>query len=95
MSTHLLQGHADGVVGLSWSHDGSSIATASDDRAVRVFNLTDLTSRNINIKRKALLRAPVDVCFGATAEQLLVLTKGVYPGSLPLSLLLCKSCQNA
>lgn len=43
---------------------------------MRIFSVPDLTSRNVNIKRKALLRAPVDVCFGSDAEQLLVLTKG-------------------
>lgn len=61
---------------MAWSADGAAIATASEDRAVRIFSLPDLTSRNVNIKRKALLRAPVDVCFGSDTEQLLVLTKG-------------------
>lgn len=71
-----LKGHADGVCGLAWSADGTAVATACEDRAVRIFSVPDLTSRNVSIKRKALLRAPVDVCFGSNAEELMVLTKG-------------------
>ena len=73
---NILKGHTDGVVGLAWSPDGTAVATACEDRAVRIFSIPDLESRNVGIKRKALLRAPVDVCFGADADQLLVLTKG-------------------
>jgi len=34
----VLEGHADGVLGVRWSHGGDRIATCSDDRTVRVWS---------------------------------------------------------
>ena len=73
-----MQGHSDAVVGLAWTPDGTALATACEDRAVRVFSMTDVAARNVTIKRKTLLQAPGDVCWGSPGgEQLVVLTKGL------------------
>lgn len=55
----------------------AALLAACEDRAVRVFKLADVTSSSINVRRKNLTRGPVDVAFGASDSQLLVLTKGV------------------
>ncbi len=34
----VLQGHTKGVSSLAWAADGSAIATASDDRTIRMWN---------------------------------------------------------
>jgi hypothetical protein len=53
------------------------LATACEDRTIRVFNLSgDLSSSNIGFRRKALTRGLVDVAFGQSAKQLVALTKG-------------------
>lgn len=66
------------MTGLAWSPDGQALATACEDRTIRVFNLSgDLSSSNIGFRRKALTRGLVDVAFGQSAKQLVALTKGV------------------
>lgn len=73
------QGHGDLVTGLAWSSDGQALATACEESTIRVFNLSgDLTSSNINFRRKDVKRGLVDVAFGQ-AKQLVVLTKGGQP----------------
>lgn len=70
-----LKGHTDAVNGLSFSADGQWLATACDDRTVRVYSLTDVT-KNIGFKSKPLRKGAADVAFGADAQQLAVLTRG-------------------
>ncbi|KAI7845338.1 hypothetical protein COHA_001045 [Chlorella ohadii] len=73
-----LRGHTAEVTGLSWSPDGESLATACDDRTVRVFDLRDPTAKSIPCRKKELLRCGVqDVAFGDDAQHVAVLTKGM------------------
>lgn len=71
-----LKGHSDAVTGLAFSRDSSALATACEDRVVRVFKTSDIPSRSFQSKRKALTTGLVDVAFGADASQIAVLTKG-------------------
>lgn len=72
-----LKGHGDLVTGLGWSPDGRALATACEDRTIRVFDLSgSLTSSNVNFRRRAVTCGLVDVAFGQSANQLVVLTKG-------------------
>lgn len=52
------------MTGLSWSPDGTQLATACDDRTVRVFNLADPTAKSIPFRRKELRVGVQDVAFG-------------------------------
>lgn len=73
-----LKGHTAEVTGISWSPDGTQLATACDDRTVRVFNLADPTAKNIPFKKKELLRVGVqDVAFGDDNSHVAVQTKGM------------------
>eukprot|EP00887_Chlorella_sp_A99_P005330 scaffold1.g5330.t1 len=59
-----LRGHGDSVTGLAWSADGTALATACEDRTVRLFDLRDLSAKNVPFKRKELLRVgAIDVAF--------------------------------
>ncbi len=79
LSVAALQGHGDVVTGLGWGPDGQALATACDDRTIRVYKLSgDLTSSSINFRRKIVTRGLVDVAFGQSEQQLLVLAKGAY-----------------
>ncbi len=72
-----LKGHTDVVNGLSFSFDGRALATACDDRTVRVFSLAELGGpKNIGFRSLALRRAPADVAFGSDDAHLAVLTRG-------------------
>lgn len=79
---HTLKGHTDVVNGLSFSVDGLSLATACDDRAVRVYALSELGGpKSIAFRSYALRKAPADVGFGPDAQQVAVLTRGE-PGGM-------------
>jgi WD40 repeat protein len=72
-----LRGHTDAVGGLAFSADGTALATACEDRSVRVFALADLaTGKQLAFRSKALRRGPVDVAFVDDAEHVAVMTKG-------------------
>lgn len=70
-----LKGHSDTVNGLSFSADGLSLATACDDRSVRVFSLNDVAGK-VGFKSRSLRKAPADVAFGTNSQHVAVLTRG-------------------
>ncbi|KAL4432387.1 hypothetical protein ABPG77_001686 [Micractinium sp. CCAP 211/92] len=72
-----LKGHTAEVTGLAWSPDGTQLATACDDRTVRVFNLSDPTAKNIPFRRKELRVGVQDVAFGDDNSHVAVQTKGL------------------
>ncbi|PSC75857.1 Transducin beta 2 [Micractinium conductrix] len=72
-----LKGHTAEVTGLAWSPDGTQLATACDDRTVRLFNLSDPTAKNIPFKRKELRVGVQDVAFGDDDAHVAVQTKGL------------------
>lgn len=73
-----LRGHTDAVTGLAFSSDGRSLATACEDRTIRIFDLgTDISStKNIPFRNFSLRYTPHDLAFGVTKNQLAVLTRG-------------------
>ncbi|KAL4547872.1 hypothetical protein Ndes2526B_g07092 [Nannochloris sp. 'desiccata'] len=73
-----LRGHTDTVTGISFSSDGKSLATACEDRCLRVFDLTvDIAGKNIPFKQFDLTRHGVqDVAFSASTTQVAVMTQG-------------------
>ena len=72
-----LRGHTDAVTGLAWSPDGASLATACEDRTVRVYDLRDPTAKSIPMRKKELLRAGVlDVGFGADSNHVVLQVGG-------------------
>lgn len=73
-----LQGHTDRVGGLAFSADGSSIATACDDRVVRLFRLTNAAAKNLTFMKHNMTSTPVDVAFGSASNLLAVTTKGAF-----------------
>ncbi|KAL3134052.1 hypothetical protein ABBQ32_008481 [Trebouxia sp. C0010 RCD-2024] len=72
-----LKGHTDHVGGLAFSADGSSIATACDDRVVRLFKLSNAAAKNLTFMKHNMTSNPVDVAFGSASNLLAVTTKGI------------------
>ena len=72
-----LKGHTDAINGLAFAPGGAALASACDDRTVRVFDLRDVYAKNIPFRSKELRRGATDVAFGASPSQLAVLTSGV------------------
>lgn len=81
-----LKGHTDAINGLAFAPGGTALASACDDRTVRVFDLRDVYAKNIPFRSKDLRRGATDVAFGATPAHLAVLTSGV-AGAAGLALL--------
>lgn len=73
-----MQGHTDHVGGLAFSADGSSIATACDDRVVRLFKLSNAAAKNLTFMKHNMTSNPVDVAFGSASNLLAVTTKGEF-----------------
>ena len=71
-----MQGHTDHVGGLAFSADGSTLATACEDRVIRLFKLTDVTAKNITFMKHNVTSTPVDVTFGPAPDRLAVTSKG-------------------
>lgn len=73
-----LRGHTDTVTGIAFSSDGKSLATACEDRCLRIFDLTvDIAGKNIPFKQFDLTRHGVqDVAFSASTTQVAVMTQG-------------------
>ncbi len=72
----LLQGHTDNVGGLAFSADGSALATACEDRVIRVFKLTDVRAKNMGFMKHSMTTTPVDVAFGSASNLLAVTARG-------------------
>lgn len=72
-----LKGHTAEVTGLSWSPDGTALATACDDRTVRIFNLADPTAKSIPFRKKELRVGVQDVAFADDEQHVAVQTKGL------------------
>ena len=72
----LLQGHTDNVGGLAFSADGSALATACEDRVIRLFKLTDVTAKNMGFMKHNMTTTPVDVAFGSAPNLLAVTARG-------------------
>ncbi|KAK9819711.1 hypothetical protein WJX72_001552 [[Myrmecia] bisecta] len=89
-----LKGHVDTVNGLAFSPTGTAIATACEDRALRIFKLEDVTSKSIGFRRKNLTRGPVDVGFGASDDELVAVTKGTLDAAA-LSMYISKANQKS
>lgn len=73
-----LRGHGDAVTGLAFSADGRALATACEDRVLRVFDVSgDVTSQKIPYREFEMLRTGVrDVAFGSSSTQVVALTRG-------------------
>lgn len=67
-----LKGHTAEVTGLSWSPDGTALATACDDRTVRIFNLADPTAKSIPFRKKELRVGVQDVAFADDEQHVAV-----------------------
>ena len=72
----LLQGHTDNVGGLAFSADGSALATACEDRVIRLFKLTDVRAKNMGFMKHNMTTTPVDVAFGSAPNLLAVTARG-------------------
>ena len=70
------QGHTDNVGGLAFSADSSAVATACEDRVIRLFKLADVTAKNMGFVKHNMTATPVDVAFGSSFNILAVTAKG-------------------
>ena len=62
--------------GLAFSADGSALATACEDKCIRVYRMQDLTAKNISSIKHNMTAVPTDVAFGATTDMVAVTTRG-------------------
>jgi WD40 repeat protein len=70
-----LRGHTDAVTGLAFSADGASLATACEDRTLRVYAVGDPYAKALPFRHHALRKGVQDVAFGG-AGKVAVLTQG-------------------
>eukprot|EP00201_Polytomella_parva_P003106 CAMPEP_0175077454 /NCGR_PEP_ID=MMETSP0052_2-20121109/23406_1 /TAXON_ID=51329 ORGANISM="Polytomella parva, Strain SAG 63-3" /NCGR_SAMPLE_ID=MMETSP0052_2 /ASSEMBLY_ACC=CAM_ASM_000194 /LENGTH=474 /DNA_ID=CAMNT_0016346935 /DNA_START=206 /DNA_END=1629 /DNA_ORIENTATION=+ len=73
MFVSALKGHSDIVNALSWSSDGSSLVTACDDQTLRVFDTTDLSSKDPRVRRVNTSSRPTGVGFTSSGGLLVSL----------------------
>ena len=71
-----MQGHNDDVTGLAFSSDGSALATACEDKCIRVYKMQDLKAKNISSIKHQMTAVPIDVAFGVTSHQVATTTRG-------------------
>lgn len=72
-----MRGHTDSVTGLAFSTDGLHLATACEDRTLRIFDLqAGPYAKTIPMRHFPLRFGVQDVAFGAQATQLTVLVRG-------------------
>ncbi|GFH07156.1 uncharacterized protein HaLaN_01917, partial [Haematococcus lacustris] len=79
-----LKGHGDVVNSAVWSSDGMQLVTSCEDMLVRVFELTDVTSREPKFRRVKASKLPLGAGFGDTTEAIAILMKGIPEGLLAL-----------
>lgn len=71
-----MQGHADTVHHASWSADGKAIVTSCEDMYVRVFDMTDVTSREPKFKRIKTSKTPIGAGVGDRADEVGCVMRG-------------------
>lgn len=72
-----VKGHADSVLALAFDRDASTLATACEDRVVRLFKCAQLTGTGgQSCRRLPVTALPSGIAFGSDAQQLFVLTNG-------------------
>lgn len=84
-----MQGHTDNVGGLAFSADSSALATACEDRVIRVFKLGDVTAKNMGFMKHNMTTTPVDVAFGSASNLLAVTAKGTCQSYITSVLTVC------
>lgn len=73
-----IKGHTDAIVALAFDREASALATACEDRVIRLFKCAQLAAPGgASFRRLPLTANPGGLAFGSTAQQLLVLTNGV------------------
>lgn len=72
-----LQGHGDAVLGLDIGSEGSMLVTVCQDRVARWYDLKDLEDKSMGYRHKKLPYSPLDVAFGRSAEEFVVLGSGI------------------
>ncbi|GLC40138.1 hypothetical protein PLESTB_000881000 [Pleodorina starrii] len=81
MATHelwvnTLKDHADTVHGVAWSRDGQLLATACEDMTLRIFDMSDVSSKNPKFKRVRTARIPLGVGFGDSPDAVAAMLRG-------------------
>ncbi|CAM6024716.1 unnamed protein product [Sphagnum balticum] len=78
LDLNTLKGHGDSITGIAFTSNGRGLATACQDRVVRVFKLDDASSKSQKFLRINLPSGgiqPTAVVFGEGASQLVVATQ--------------------
>lgn len=70
------QGHSDVVNGLAWSPDCRMLATACDDMAIRIFDVSDVTNNNPKFKFINTKQPPLAVGFGNDSNSVVAVLRG-------------------
>jgi hypothetical protein len=61
---------------VAWSADGKAVATSCADNLIRVFDMSDIRSRDPKFKRIRTDWNPLAVGFGDTPDQMVAVLKG-------------------
>lgn len=64
---HTLSGHTEGISDLAWSPDGEFLATASDDKTIRLWNIESVSS---SILKTSVIARIVDIYMSFSRSQL-------------------------
>eukprot|EP00210_Caulerpa_lentillifera_P004271 g4074.t1 len=72
-----LKDHRDRVNGFGWAHDGSALASACEDRCVRLFTFSDTIDKGVSIRQINIPAVPMDVGFLHSSDKFVVLCKGL------------------
>lgn len=75
-----LKGHSDSVTGIAFSSDGSALATACEDRQIRIFSIPRnniYSDKAFSFKTFSLRHGVQDLTFGSSVQFLSVLTRGL------------------
>ncbi|GLU00479.1 hypothetical protein SLE2022_178460 [Rubroshorea leprosula] len=84
LDLNTLKGHGDSVMGLCFSSDGRSLATACADGVVRVFKLDDASSKSFKFLRISVPAGghPTAVAFSDDASSVVVASQTLSGGNL-------------